>query len=122
MFSYLTFHFQQTIVHEWNRDGRWQDVEDVFRAAAHDTECPELVKEGTLFSKKCCSFWRWKTYFYNDISLGIFAAVQKTVKASSWTQSIKGIPTAGFVKAVRYGFAKINKFWKSLKKNPHDSE
>lgn len=37
---------QQTIVHEWNRDGRWQDLEDVFRAAAHDTECPELVKEG----------------------------------------------------------------------------
>lgn len=33
-------------MHEWNRDGRWQDVEDVFRAAAHDTECPELVKEG----------------------------------------------------------------------------
>ena len=31
---------------EWNRDGRLQDVEDVFRAAAHDTECPELVKEG----------------------------------------------------------------------------
>nr|CAG4647079.1 EOG090X06VP [Megafenestra aurita]SVE92413.1 EOG090X06VP [Megafenestra aurita] len=81
---------QQTIVHEWNRDGRWQDVEDVFRAAAHDTECPELVKE----------------------------AVQKTVNASSWTQSLKGIPTAGFVKAVRYGFAKINKMWKSLKK-PH---
>lgn len=37
---------QQTIVNEWNRDGRLQDVEDVFRAAAHDTECPELVKEG----------------------------------------------------------------------------
>jgi len=53
-FSYLTF--QQTIVHEWNRDGRWQDVEDVFRAAAHDTECPELVKEGTLLSKHFSSF------------------------------------------------------------------
>nr|SVE79514.1 EOG090X06VP [Daphnia magna] len=79
---------QQTIVHEWNRNGRWQDVEDVFRAAAHDTECPELVKE----------------------------AVQKTVKASSWTQSLKGIPTAGFIKSIRYGFAKINKMWKSLQK------
>nr|SVE76408.1 EOG090X06VP [Daphnia longispina] len=85
---------QQTIVHEWNRDGRWQDVEDVFRAAAHDTECPELVKE----------------------------AVQKTVNTSSWSQSLKGIPTAGFVKAVRYGFAKISKFWKSLKKSQQDSE
>nr|CAG4649361.1 EOG090X06VP [Scapholeberis mucronata]SVE93641.1 EOG090X06VP [Scapholeberis mucronata] len=84
---------QQTIVHEWNRDGRWQDVEDVFRAAAHDTECPELVKE----------------------------AVQKTVNASSWTQSLKGIPTAGFVKSVRYGMAKIVKFWKSLKKSSSDS-
>lgn len=39
-------------MHEWNRDGRWQDVEDVFRAAAHDTECPELVKEGNNSRKK----------------------------------------------------------------------
>lgn len=46
----------------------------------------------------------------------VFAAVQKTVKASSWTQSLKGIPTAGFIKSIRYGFAKINKMWKSLQK------
>lgn len=42
---------QQTIVSEWNRDGRWQDVEDVFRAAAYDTECPEIVKEGSILDK-----------------------------------------------------------------------
>nr|CAG4646287.1 EOG090X06VP [Macrothrix elegans] len=79
---------QQTFVHEWNRDGRWQDVEDVFRAAAHDTECHELVNE----------------------------AVQRTVRVSSWTQSLKNIPTAGIVKSLRYSLAKVLKMWKSLKK------
>nr|CAG4647931.1 EOG090X06VP [Moina brachiata]SVE93034.1 EOG090X06VP [Moina brachiata] len=80
---------QQAVVDQWNRDGRWQDVEDVFRAAAYDTECPEIVKE----------------------------AVQKIVKTSSWTQSLKNIPTAGIFKSIRYSFAKVKKMWKSLKKS-----
>ena len=62
LFCVLFISIQQTIVNEWNRDGRWQDVEDVFRAAAHDTECPELVREG-----KGCNFLFhlkiWKLYF-----------------------------------------------------------
>jgi len=76
-------------VHQWNRDGSPQDVEDVIRAAAHDTECPELVKE----------------------------AVVKTVRASSWSQSLKNIPTAGVVKSIRYSAAKVQKMWKSLQKS-----
>jgi len=80
---------QQTLVHQWNRDGSPQDVEDVIRAAAHDTECPELVKE----------------------------AVVKTVRASSWSQSLKNIPTAGVVKSIRYSAAKVQKMWKSLQKS-----
>lgn len=57
-------------------------------------------------------------FFPNDFYYsGKFSAVQKTVNTSSWTQSLKNIPSAGLVKTVRYGFAKINKMWKSLKKN-----
>nr|CAG4638474.1 EOG090X06VP [Cyclestheria hislopi] len=79
---------QQIVVHGWNRDGRWQDVEDILRAAAHDTECPELIKD----------------------------ALRKIVRSSSWTQSLKGILTAGVTKSVRYSSAKLGKMWKSLKK------
>nr|CAG4640889.1 EOG090X06VP [Eulimnadia texana] len=80
---------QQELVQEWNRTGRWHDVEDVLRAAAYDTECPELVED----------------------------AVQKTVRASSWSQSLKGILTAGFFKSVVYSAKKLKKMWASLQRN-----
>nr|CAG4645551.1 EOG090X06VP [Lynceus sp. MCZ IZ 141354] len=75
------------IVKEWNKDGRSHDVEDILRAAAHDTECPEVVAQ----------------------------AIRNTVYWSSLAQSLKGIVTAGLVKSVRYSGAKLKKMWKSLK-------
>jgi len=79
---------QETIVRQWIRDGRWRDVEDVLRAIAYDTECPHVVQE----------------------------AVQKTVGASSWSQALKGVATAGVFKSVRYGGAKVAKWWKSSRR------
>jgi hypothetical protein len=67
----------------------------------------------------CLSVWVYslkilKLYFYIYFRYWpINTAVQKTVRNSSWTQSLKNIPTAGFVKAIRYSAAKVNKFWTS---------
>ena len=47
----------------------------------------------------------------------LIAAVEKTVRASSWSQSLKNIPTAGVIKSIRYSAAKVQKMWKSLKRS-----
>nr|CAG4651853.1 EOG090X06VP [Triops cancriformis] len=77
---------QQELVNEWNKDGKYHDVEDVLRAAAHDTDCPELVQK----------------------------ALQRIVWRSSWSQSLKGIITAGPIKALRYSARKVRKMVESL--------
>lgn len=33
---------------EWNRDGRKRDLEDVLRAAAHDTDTDDVIIRGDL--------------------------------------------------------------------------
>lgn len=85
-------------------------MEDVFRAAAHDTECPELVKEGKTFHFNGGNFLSFQRQL-------VCKAVQKTVRSSSWTQSLKNIPTAGLVKSIRYSAAKLVKMYASLQRN-----
>ncbi|XP_076328309.1 phosphatidate cytidylyltransferase, mitochondrial isoform X3 [Tachypleus tridentatus] len=70
-----------------NKDGRHRDMEDVMRALANDIECGDMV---TL-------------------------AVRDIVWQSSWSQSLKGILTAGIYKSLKYSFRKIVKMTKSMK-------
>jgi translocator assembly and maintenance protein 41 len=49
-----------------------------------------------------------------DISSVIQVAVSSIVNESSWSQSLKGILTAGILKSIRYSAAKVIKMWKSL--------
>ena len=42
------------------------------------------------------------------------SAVSSIVSESSWSQSLKGIVTAGVLKSIRYSAAKVVKMWKSL--------
>ena len=41
------------------------------------------------------------------------AGTMEIVKRSSWSQSLKGILTAGLFKSVKYGSKKLSKMWKS---------
>ncbi|XP_062501651.1 phosphatidate cytidylyltransferase, mitochondrial-like [Corticium candelabrum] len=49
-----------------------------------------------------------------DVSSDIQWAVSSIVNRFSWTQSVKGIVTAGISKSIRYGAAKVLKMWQSL--------
>jgi translocator assembly and maintenance protein 41 len=73
------------LVREHNCDGRFRDTEDVVLSFAHDMFCDEAVV-------RCISH---------------------IVKGSSWSQSIKGLLTAGFSKSIRYSGAKFKKMLKS---------
>jgi len=64
--TFLPKQLQQHLVASWNRDGRYQDQEDVLKASARDVDCADMIKEG----------------------------IEKIVTKSSWTQSLKGILTA----------------------------
>lgn len=76
------------LIREWNKDRRNRDLEDVLRAAAHDTDVEDVIDKG----------------------------IQDIVKISSLTQSIKGILTAGAMKSLRYSWSKVKKMWKSLQR------
>ncbi|XP_022234956.1 phosphatidate cytidylyltransferase, mitochondrial-like [Limulus polyphemus] len=71
----------------YNKDGRHHDVEDVMRALANDIECGDMVA----------------------------LAVRDIVWQSSWSQSLKGIFTAGIYKSLKYSFRKLVKMVKSMK-------
>ncbi|XP_045132824.1 phosphatidate cytidylyltransferase, mitochondrial-like isoform X1 [Portunus trituberculatus] len=86
--SMLPKRLQLMLIREWNKDGRSRDLEDVLRAAAHDTDVEDVIHKG----------------------------IQDIVKISSLTQSIKGILTAGATKSVRYSWSKVKKMWKSLQR------
>lgn len=73
-------------IQEWNRNGRYRDVEDVLRAAAFDLDCDDIIRQ----------------------------ALKRIVSRTSVTQALKGIVTAGGVKTVKYSAAKLGKMYKSL--------
>ncbi|XP_050719022.1 phosphatidate cytidylyltransferase, mitochondrial-like isoform X2 [Eriocheir sinensis] len=86
--SMLPKRLQLMLIKEWNKDRRNRDLEDVLRAAAHDTDVEDVIRKG----------------------------IEDIVKVSSLTQSIKGILTAGALKSLRYSWSKVKKMWKSLQR------
>jgi len=86
--SMLPMKVQLLMADEWNKDGRNRDMEDVLRAAANDPDGADAVVKG----------------------------ITDIVQDSSTSQAVKGILTAGFVKTLRYSWAKVLKMWKSLRK------
>lgn len=48
MFTMFCFDKQFMLMKEWNRDGRKRDLEDVLRAAAHDTDTDDVIIRGEL--------------------------------------------------------------------------
>lgn len=72
---------------EWNRDGRYRDVEDVLRAAAVDRDSDDMIRK----------------------------ALKDIVGTTSISQALKGILTAGLSKTVKYSGAKLKKMAKSMK-------
>ncbi|XP_076639902.1 phosphatidate cytidylyltransferase, mitochondrial [Colletes latitarsis] len=72
---------QVKLVRAWSQGPRSKDTEDCLRAIAYDPECGEILEE----------------------------CLKQIVWRSSVTQSLKGIPTAGLVKSIKYGGAKIMK-------------
>ncbi|XP_064622505.1 phosphatidate cytidylyltransferase, mitochondrial-like [Lineus longissimus] len=75
----------KNLVLDRNRDGRFRDTEEVVRSLAHDMFCGEAVVK----------------------------SMSQIVKSSSWSQSLKGLLTAGLSKSIRYGGAKLKKMLKS---------
>ena len=69
------------------RDGRTRDVEEILYRLSHNSQCDEIVSN----------------------------CVSDIVKSSSFSQSVKGIITAGFFKSVKYSSAKVWKMMKSKK-------
>lgn len=49
-----------------------------------------------------------------QMTSNILWAVSSIVNESSWSQSVKGIATAGIFKSIRYSAAKLVKMWRSL--------
>ncbi|KAL4237379.1 Phosphatidate cytidylyltransferase [Mactra antiquata] len=65
----------------------YPDVEDIVRNMSNENDCGAQVSQG----------------------------ISNIVKTSSWSQSIKGILTAGVRKTVRYSWSKVKKMVKSMK-------
>jgi len=79
--SVLPLRLQAALVAEYRRDDRQMDVEDVLRVAAQEADCGDVVAAG----------------------------VRSIVRWPSVCQALKGVATAGLVKAARYGAAKVLK-------------
>ena len=83
----LPSRIQHELTAQRNRDKRYRDTEEVLRTYSRDMEYEDALRK----------------------------SIEAIVKQSSWTQSLKGILTAGFVKSVRYSGKKLKKMWKSRK-------
>ncbi|XP_052272135.1 phosphatidate cytidylyltransferase, mitochondrial-like [Dreissena polymorpha] len=73
--------------HHQNNPNMYPDTEEVIRKLAKDLNIDEYVAK----------------------------SVAAIVNSSSWSQSVKNIPTAGFIKSVRYSFSKVKKMIKGKK-------
>jgi len=78
---------QDLLTLDWNADHRFRDIDDVMQSLANSIECKTHIK----------------------------IAIEKIVSKSSWTQSLKGIFTAGLLKSIRYSSQKVFKMFKSSK-------
>ena len=72
---------------EWNRDGRYRDVEEVLRSAAYDRDSEDIIRR----------------------------ALSKIVANPSMSQAAKGVISAGVFKTVKYSSAKLAKMFKSMR-------
>ncbi|XP_064486815.1 phosphatidate cytidylyltransferase, mitochondrial-like isoform X2 [Ornithodoros turicata] len=77
---------QSHLLKIWNKDGRHRDLEDVLQAVSHDPHCHVFIEE----------------------------AISGIVWKYSWTQTAKGVVTAGVWKSLHYGSKKIIKMFKSM--------
>ena len=81
---------QLGLVNQYNKDGRYRDVEEVLRNySSINSECTEVIEN----------------------------CVHGIVRQSSLSQSVKGIFTAGFLKSIRYSASKLRKMWNSQQKS-----
>ncbi|XP_073500602.1 phosphatidate cytidylyltransferase, mitochondrial [Phyllobates terribilis] len=83
----LPKHLQQNITVLMDQPGRNRDVEEVLLQVAQDPDCGHVVQQ----------------------------AIFGIVKSSSWSQSAKGIVTAGVKKTVSYSAKKLYKMMRSLR-------
>ncbi|XP_043107540.1 phosphatidate cytidylyltransferase, mitochondrial isoform X2 [Puntigrus tetrazona] len=79
---------QQQITRLVERPGKNRDVEEVLLQVAQDPDCGSVVQQG----------------------------ISSIVKASSISQSIKGIATAGLVKTLSYSTRKLQKMWRGWRR------
>ncbi|XP_026076518.1 phosphatidate cytidylyltransferase, mitochondrial isoform X2 [Carassius auratus] len=79
---------QQQITRLVERPGKNRDVEEILLQVAQDPDCGSVVQQG----------------------------IASIVKASSITQSAKGIATAGLVKTVSYSAKKLQKMWRGWRR------
>jgi translocator assembly and maintenance protein 41 len=90
----LPKHVQTCLYIQFNRSGKLFDIDDVLLSLAHSHQCDEQVR----------------------------AALRSIVLRSSFTQSIKGLFTAGLTRSTRYAFQKLVKMRRSLKQPPSSGE
>lgn len=81
---------QQQITRVVERPGKNRDVEEILLQVAQDPDCSSVVQQG----------------------------ISSIVKASSITQSAKGIATAGLVKTLSYSTQKLQKMWRGWRRSP----
>lgn len=102
--KYVHFHNEATRFHHLNLLPRCV-VEGVFVAKqGHD---PNIYPDNEEFIRKMAVDANCKEYVAQSLA-GI-------VKKSSWSQSVKGIWTAGLRKSVRYSYSKVLKMFKGMR-------
>lgn len=86
----LPKHVQTRLYIQFNRSGKLFDIDDVLLSLAHSHQCDEHVR----------------------------SALRAIVQRSSFSQSVKGLFTAGLARSARYAWQKIIKMKRSMKQSP----